>query len=625
MLLKQIGLLVVGVVAVCGQAQSGRLDTLKGNQGEDACTLRDKVAGSCPPSQRRAILRAVIADRDVTSPVPTICSCNHIFFNIWSACSYASGNNTLPNYSQWVTTCEANTVDLASSLSYAEVAGNLDIDIPTWARIDVPGNTSFDVQKAVLLAQGTVTAKWTTVQIVLPIVAAVLTSFLMTFVLLVYQRRSSKGNILDWPSRGLRHLRLGSATKVQTVSKADTWVIDSREGYLGEPPVFMDPLPSPADTFRGHPQLVRFSPEFDSKEVQGHLPHQVGTQSSSSSNSRGEWHVPGSSALKSMHLGDRMRSVPVPWGRKPVPVRQVAAYNRFRIDENDKTTESSNRSTLTPSAEARSAASADGDNSRFSQISETSDHSELEYPTPEDDEETNLISQDEHDNGVFLISNGRRDFTVGSRSTNTSSINSHIKIISPSVSSASPRSSTARNTQMAGQPSPLRIPPPPPRPRQPAPLPPNVPRRIPPRQRGDDNELSVYSQPSLVPNRFMSPIHEMSSSSDLSLRRSPALLRQGSNDTMTTRSPPSSNEPLGYGHQRAASHSAASVVGDDVFYDIYGPNAHRRGLSADDAASFYLSPETPLQPVRSVTPARGDTVMLFPGSVRGAGYRIPGE
>ncbi|KAF8802704.1 hypothetical protein BYT27DRAFT_6754483 [Phlegmacium glaucopus] len=82
-------------------------------------------------------------------------------------------------------------------------------------------------------------------------------------------------------------------------------------------------------------------------------------------------------------------------------------------------------------------------------------------------DEFDLYISPEDENDVILISKDGRPFTVGSTSTNTMSVNSHIKVESPSVSSTSPRSSSHT---VPTKPA-LHIPIPPPLPTHPAPAP----------------------------------------------------------------------------------------------------------------------------------------------------------
>jgi hypothetical protein len=43
-------------------------------------------------------------------------------------------------------------IDVDSSTQFSEVGGNLGIDVPSWARMSVPGNSTFDIQRAVTSA-----------------------------------------------------------------------------------------------------------------------------------------------------------------------------------------------------------------------------------------------------------------------------------------------------------------------------------------------------------------------------------------------------------------------------------------------------------------------------------------
>ncbi|KAF8953988.1 hypothetical protein BDZ97DRAFT_1869323 [Flammula alnicola] len=117
------------MLLVVGQDQAGRYDILKGTNGES----------SSPPPLN-------------VTPIPSLCTCNKVYFNIWSACSYATGNNTLPVYAQWTGTCTSNSINLAESASLPSFSRGLGIDIPVWGSMDVPGNTSFDIQQAVVRA-----------------------------------------------------------------------------------------------------------------------------------------------------------------------------------------------------------------------------------------------------------------------------------------------------------------------------------------------------------------------------------------------------------------------------------------------------------------------------------------
>lgn len=43
-----------------------------------------------------------------------------------------------------------SSIDIDSSTKFAEVRGNLGIDVPSWASMTVPGNLTFDIQRAVM-------------------------------------------------------------------------------------------------------------------------------------------------------------------------------------------------------------------------------------------------------------------------------------------------------------------------------------------------------------------------------------------------------------------------------------------------------------------------------------------
>jgi hypothetical protein len=117
----------------------------------------------------------------------------------------------------------------------------------------------------------------------------------------------------------------------------------------------------------------------------------------------------------------------LPWKRRPPYIRLVPATPRFRVDDV--------KSKFSCSGEA-----AGRNESNVAQVlAEDVDH------VPQENEETrSLITASERaerdSQEVILISKGGRRFTLESRSENTVSVNSHIRIISPSVSSSSPQS-----------------------------------------------------------------------------------------------------------------------------------------------------------------------------------------
>lgn len=58
----------------------------------------------------------------------------------------------MPNFAQWTQSCTTSSINVDSSTQFSEVKGNLGVDVPTWAKIKVPGNATFDIQRAVTRA-----------------------------------------------------------------------------------------------------------------------------------------------------------------------------------------------------------------------------------------------------------------------------------------------------------------------------------------------------------------------------------------------------------------------------------------------------------------------------------------
>ncbi|KAF4621023.1 hypothetical protein D9613_000101 [Agrocybe pediades] len=172
---------------------------LKGKDGQSSCQLRDTVHSKCSGTPTPGL---------DSTPFPSLCTCNNVYFNIWSACSYASGNNTLPMYDAWLKTCTDASVDISASSAKTMQEGALGIQVPDWGTLAVPGNAAFDLQQAVVVVSLAQKKPWSLLQIVLPVVAGVV-AILFTLVFLKFRHKVSPttrlrqriSSILPWGHR----------------------------------------------------------------------------------------------------------------------------------------------------------------------------------------------------------------------------------------------------------------------------------------------------------------------------------------------------------------------------------------------------------------------------------------
>ncbi|KAF9050557.1 hypothetical protein BJ165DRAFT_1008198 [Panaeolus papilionaceus] len=169
------------IVPVYGQIQSSRKD-LKGNSGEDSCALKHAVEATCSSSP----------SAQIDNPTPSGCTCNNLYFNIWSSCLLSSGRTTLPTYSNWTLSCKSFGVPMLNNDPVP-----LGTQIPKWAFLQVPGDTTFDVQAAVLVANP---QRWTPLQVALPWCSAVLT-LITTVAFIKFWRRPKSGKGLPFSHR----------------------------------------------------------------------------------------------------------------------------------------------------------------------------------------------------------------------------------------------------------------------------------------------------------------------------------------------------------------------------------------------------------------------------------------
>lgn len=256
------------------------------------------------------------------------------------------------------------------------------------------------------------TGQWSILQMILPIVLPIVAAVVTAIVLLTYQRyrqhklpRGSGRSIgsMGWP-KGLKRLHFHTSHKVvTTIDRDEEWEIDGPP--RANQPRFINLAPSSDDA------LVRSFP-YDMEMTDIH-DHDKKSKTVSSLKSATE-KVP-------MHL---------PWKRRPPHITLVPATSRFRVDDAE--------SILTSSGEAV------GRNEINVQVAREQAE-DIDRVPPEIDETRSLITSEPADSErdsqeVILISKDGGDFTLESTSQKTMSINSHIKIISPSVSSTSPHS-----------------------------------------------------------------------------------------------------------------------------------------------------------------------------------------
>ncbi|KAF5328744.1 hypothetical protein D9619_011585 [Psilocybe cf. subviscida] len=725
---------------VAGVDQTGRLDLLTGNDNLSACQLGQLIHQKCGTQS---------PGLDKT-PIPSLCTCNNVYFNIWSACSYASGNNTLPVYSQWLDTCGGSSIDMAKSSLMTTAKDALGISVPVWGWMPIPGNTSFNLQQAVVLVH-LAPKPWSVLQIVLPAAAALVAAVLTAVCFLVRRRKRDIKEYL---------LNLKPVPKVKPVDERQfgEWVIEQPlaifhkdsftppqqqlEAYRDEVPPL--PLHRHSDsTIPGHPSvpstgLLGSVVEFDHTAqnpsvVPGGrvwpegvippspgrpypfslLPHQQQSRSNTKSTtpeSSRKWRV------------QNVR-MPKPWKAQPVRIREKKPGKGFRLDgSTEESTSVGQRSSRGHGDNAEDVRGSfdvrrheDGAEDLFDEPSPMDEE-------PSEDEATNLMTDDQRTSyleaGGSIEHHGRHGRLSANTGTgNSSSIDSHVRVIPPSTTS----SSSPRNTMFSRPPT-RYIPPPivPPAPRQPAPAPPAIPARVPLRdvRAMNNNTTNTLNTLSILPNQLSNVIRQMTPIQEIDVRSpSPSLsslsgitrrpsggdvrplplpnspphgqLSFGSGVVGLTKSASASSssvyeehsrEPSTYAHLRqdsgdsvrsvrplptpmhgrnpsvssASNQRYLSPSREDLGSDYFAATgssgqgspyhgAHQRGLASDDSddASFYVRsppaqqhhilPSPPLgPPTRTMSPLGlvrsplgGDppVALLFPASVRGAGYR----
>ncbi|PPQ80488.1 hypothetical protein CVT25_001754 [Psilocybe cyanescens] len=680
---------------------------------------------------------------DVT-PTPTLCTCNNVFFNIWSACSFGSGNNTLPMFSSWLARCTTGSIDLNASAKMKDGGESMiGIDIPVWADIPVPGNTSFDLQEAVVRSVKPSTQKtWTTLQIILPIVSTLLGVVLTVIFLKV---RSNRGNSptksrisvpalpkipsFIHPRRRVRHLNLDQRSLSEWEIEppvAPPPSLESAPPHISPDPSVGIP-PSPPDTphrdstVPGHPSV------YSDTSRQSTVAHHEGIPSTSdvypfgreeqeriqrlplnqrSTPYTGMLSLPTTTATNTgtgttgtwtpRTWGDSIRDIRLPkFKRKPVQIVPIEPTERFRIDGSSEGSPSvrqslasaGQRTSGTGGTEIRMSGMGRGMGMGMGSVDEIDEYHDHDHPSEgyfesiQEDEDTSLITDEER--------RGSENYSARTKSTHGTSINSRVRIESPTASTVSPHSTMQSGIWPLTNSfvKPKQAPPPlPPVPKLPAPVPPPVtPRTLREPAAPLESGFGLRGNPaSPNNNRIMSPIPEdqnsirsghsrelvinlnnLSLSSSSQSRPTPTRsLSDGSETSVQSNSrrplPSPAHSSSSSSHHRSASAASRGPLPDTppLYFNNLN-NAHRRsgsnnslssiqrtlsppprldmlddplfmpdrrGLSADDTASFYLTADPPghgqsqSQSSSSGSGSRTDPGAFYPGAVRGAGY-----
>lgn len=274
--------------------EESRLDVLKGDNGETSCTLKTNIYKGCSVSPPVTF--------NATFETPASCTCNKEFFNIWSACSYSIGENLFPIFGDWMTICSNSGINLEQA-QYLADKNTWGVNAPQWARIDVPGNQTMDLQSAVLVNQ----SHWSVLQILLPIITALVAVFLT--VVIMHLIRSQRP---FWQTRMLLHLR--PIPRVKNVEKYDSWEIEANDGGQYE-------LVAPQS---GTSDMYAFGPKSAQQMQAQHQPLHRGGHSRTDSEAFEGDDASGWGSLKNMRM---------PWKKGSNKVQEVLATTEFDIDD----------------------------------------------------------------------------------------------------------------------------------------------------------------------------------------------------------------------------------------------------------------------------------------------------
>ncbi|KAJ7498698.1 hypothetical protein FB451DRAFT_1202755 [Mycena latifolia] len=333
--LLPIGLLALLVAAGDHPQSSDDVESLNNKHGMSPCDMQEFFLNSCTNSRARD--DSDDDDTNSTRVTPTTCTCTNLFFNLWSACIFTKTrlqNSTLPLCGSLEQKCAQASINITTEPP-PPAAGTY----PVWAYTQLPSsNGTFDPVAAIETASGSQSRKWTTIQIVVPIIVglAVAAGFIVWF--FVYRRRK----ILDrqhgrrpWMQTAGNRPRfqfptMSSATKVRELNRTSSWSIDERDEDLEEYQFVSRPASLQGSQVSGH---VRLS--SSSSGTHPPVPTMLQIPTGNTTPVR-TW--PGKSLWKGPLQSVRRlsESIPRPWkSTRRVIVKNIPSYTKFRVDGSD--------------------------------------------------------------------------------------------------------------------------------------------------------------------------------------------------------------------------------------------------------------------------------------------------
>ncbi|KAJ7586348.1 hypothetical protein C8J56DRAFT_103682 [Mycena floridula] len=618
-------LLALWLAIVClSSLVSGQLpeySILNSEDGRTPCDLEQTMKSACPGTKRRRSLesseisaiftKSLIKLRaSVSGPSPTSCTCNNVFFNLWSACLITTDNaSSTVSSADWTARCNSASIAL-STISY-----EIENPLPLWSYKALPANASFDILAAISMAQQNdekaTTGSWGTIQIAVPVIVGVAVALLCGLAFWIYRRRKMRSKYwVGPPKRHSTHHRfrlfMTGRRKVREGNRDGSWVIDSQQQQ--GPPDNHSIHPS---TKSGHQRLSSSSSLVEPGTLRFH--HEKST-----------WAMPGKTLWKSSLRGlGTVADLLQPWKAKPIKVRSAIADPRFAIDATNRSTKTDSTLTNYRQAGFRTSGLPVSPPSRMTHETQVilEEVEEDDHDSSEEDFLANLPRGDNDDeddisepliprspDSVLLISQGGRNFTLESGDIG------QVEVVPPSpeaVAHPPPRTRLSRHRSHRRTP---------PAPSYPAPLPPVAPSSPSHTRRpstGDSSLPPLDSPPVQLINFSMHNSASRKPSNDSS--PAPLSLRpQASAESLRSTRPGLASPPYqAHNHMRDDSFGrpgalppGASPPYNAVWHDrdqIYA--GHQRYLSAES-----------LPGLEYYDPPAADSSALFPGAVRAAGY-----